>query len=328
MTMPGLAPEIVDYSDLGLWKHDLLCLASGVDEPFDALMNLPRAVYLAAHRVGCSVLLDGVAGDVVLTHGTQIARLLRSGRFVQAVRDAVGEERFWGPALPAWRTLAQSARTAVVPQWLRRMRHRARQYRGAPAVADEGLIDPAFARRIGLARRRASLRMPPPRRWLSHAEERTRSITGNSLLVGRERYDRVAASLAIEPRDPFTDLRMVAFCLQLPGAQLQCDGWPKLILRRAMAKRLPDTVIWRLGKENLGWTFTQTLFNQWAVWSDAAPDERQMLSAYVSSEHLPISLIRELDTRRQLDAKNESSLSVVSFKVVLFFEWLRQQGLS
>ncbi len=227
MTIPGIAPHTVDHADLGPWKDDLLRLAREVDEPFDAHMNLPRAVYLAAHRAGCRVELDGVGGDVVPGHGTQIARLLRSGRWVQAVRDAVGEERFWGPIWPAWRTLAQSARTAFVPQWLRRLRHRVRWHFPPVDRPSGGMIAPAFAQRIDLAGRRAALVPLPPRRRLSQGEGRARSVTSTPLLVGRERCDRVAVALAIEPRDPFMDLRVVAFCLQLPGAQLQRDGWPK-----------------------------------------------------------------------------------------------------
>jgi asparagine synthase (glutamine-hydrolysing) len=296
MTMPGLASEVVDYSDLGPWKDDLLRLVRELDEPFDAHMTLPRAIYLAAHRAGLKVMLDGVAGDVTLGDGTQIARLLRAGRWIQAARDASGEQRFWGPLRPAWRTLAQAARTAFVPQWLRRVRYWAvRRYRYPADWPDDFMIAEAFARRMDLAGRRMRLLQTPARRSPSHAEERARSITGNALLVGRERYDRIAAALAIESRDPFMDLRLVAFCLRLPGAQLQRDGWPKIIVRRAMAGRLPDLVRWRPGKEHLGWTFTRTLFNQWAIWRDAEPHERLRLAEYLRPERLPGGLLAYID---------------------------------
>jgi asparagine synthase (glutamine-hydrolysing) len=288
MTMPGLAPEVVDYSDLGRWKDDLLRLARELDEPFDAHMNLHRAVYLAAHRVGLNVMLDGVAGDTVLAHGTQTARLLRSGRWVQAVRDAIGEERFWGGGRRAWRTLVQGARTAVVPQWLRRVRHWTR--RGAPAWADGGLIAPAFARRIDLAGRKASLVPSPPRRWPSHAEERAGTITAPTLLVGRERYDRVAGAIAIEPRDPFMDLRLVDLCLRLPGSQLARDGWPKVILRRATAGRVPDAVRWRTGREHLGPAFTRSVFQLLAESRGAGRCDDEFWSAYIAEAHLFASL--------------------------------------
>jgi asparagine synthase (glutamine-hydrolysing) len=66
----------------------------------------------------------------------------------------------------------------------------------------------------------------------------------------------------MEPRDPFLDRRVVAFCLMLPGEQKLGSGWPKIILRRAMAERLPDAVRWRRGKEHLGWAFTTALMGR------------------------------------------------------------------
>jgi asparagine synthase (glutamine-hydrolysing) len=91
------------------------------------------------------------------------------------------------------------------------------------------------------------------------SHERARAIQHPYLTVGRERYDRVAAALAIEPRDPFLDRRVAAFCITLPGSQKLAHGWPKAVLRHAMAGRLPDAVRWRIGKEHLGWDFTKTL---------------------------------------------------------------------
>ena len=332
MTLPRLAPEVVDHSDLGPWKGDLLRLVCEVDEPFDTHMNLVRVVYLAAHRANLNVMLDGVGGDTVLTQGTQIARLLRSGRWVQAVRDAVGEERFWGPALPTWHTLAQSARTAFVPQWLRRARYRARRYFGALSVAHDSLIDPVFARRIDLPGRKASLSQRPPRHRPSHAEERASSIVNTPLLVGQERYDRVAAALSIEPRDPFVDLRMVGFCLRLPGTQLAKDGWPKLILRRAMDGLLPEAVVWRRGKEHLGWTFTRTLFTHWASWCHADANDIRTVSSYVRSNRLPTCLLDNGDTRVQkirinwpsngFAAASELNLAH-ELDIVMLTEWLK-----
>jgi asparagine synthase (glutamine-hydrolysing) len=325
MTIPGIAPHSVDHADLGPWKDDLLRLAMAVDEPFDAHMNLPRAVYLAARRAGLNVMLDGAAGDSVLTHSGQIASLLRGGRWLQAVRDAVGEERFWGPSWPAWRTLAQSARTAFVPQWLRRLRHRVRRHWPPGEQADGGIISATLAGRVDVAGRRAALVPPPTRGRLSHAEERARSITSTSLLVGRERYDRVAAALAIEPRDPFMDLRLTAFCLRLPGAQLQRDGWPKLILRRTMAGRLPDPVRWRRGKEHLGWTFTHTLFSRWATWRHTQYQESQTLSEYIRSDQLPNSLLANEDHVYHLSVADEKvfrSRIEQEVEVAIFTHWL------
>jgi asparagine synthase (glutamine-hydrolysing) len=92
-----------------------------------------------------------------------------------------------------------------------------------------------------------------------YGRERAQAIDHPHQVAARERYDRVASSLAIEPRDPFLDRRLVDFSLRLPGEQMQWNGWPKVILRRALAGRLPDTVRWRIGKQHVGGRFNTEL---------------------------------------------------------------------
>jgi asparagine synthase (glutamine-hydrolysing) len=264
MTMDGLAPHLVNHAAMDDVVSDLAAALGTMDEPFDDPMTLVRAVYLTASRAGAFAVLDGGAGDVVLSEGSHLARLIRAGQWRTAYREAAGQARFWGPAFPAWKTLARGARAAVVPNALRPLLQRAtddlrRRRRGARLVRSAP-IAPEFAHRIRLADRLAvldghrtgGLRVPLP-------VERAQALVHPNLTVGRERYDRVASALAIEPRDPFLDRRVVGLCLRLPGGQKLGAGWPKAVLRRAMAGRLPDAVRWRTGKNHLGWTFTTTL---------------------------------------------------------------------
>jgi len=135
----------------------------------------------------------------------------------------------------------------------------------------ESIINPIFAGRVGLESRLKTLDgwhpcgpLPDPR------QESARAVDHTFLTVGRERYDRVGSAVAVEPRDPFLDRRVVAFCLSLPGDQKLKGGWPKVILRRAMVGRLPDEVCWRQGKQHLGWAFTTALMQKLKV--DMEPD--------------------------------------------------------
>ena len=257
--MPGLVPHSVNHAELGPWIDDLQRLVEEESEPFDGHMTLPRAAYLAAHRAGIKVMLDGVAGDVVLGAGNLVPRLLRRGDWRQAWREIKGERHFWGPyeAVP-WQVL-RHLRSALTPDLARRMRHQLRQLRDRLRPVQGKLVKPALARRVNLTARHAGFRNLFHVGWRESAVERVDGMTHIYLTVGRERYDRVSAAMAIEPRDPFMDLRVINFCLSLPASQLQFDGWPKMILRRAVAGLLPDSVRWRTGKEHLGWTFTSTL---------------------------------------------------------------------
>ena len=94
--MPGLKSYRVNHADLEPYAEDLLSLTKRSDEPFDGHMALPRAVYLAARRAGINVVLDGVAGDIVLASDSHVARLLKRGRLIRAIQEARGERQFWG----------------------------------------------------------------------------------------------------------------------------------------------------------------------------------------------------------------------------------------
>ncbi len=279
--IPGLAPHFIELLKIADHRADLMRLPDGT-EPFDSHLTLIRAIYQAAHRTGVRVVLDGAGGDVILTSGNRVAHLLRLGRLFEAIREVRGEARFWGTDWPIGGILASAAWAALVPAPLRALRRTViTRYRDRRSCT-EGLVAPAFADRVTLGARRARLRRHSPGGQLSKPAARARSIFHPSLVVARERYDRIAAAMAIEPRDPFLDIRLIHFCLSLPSAQLQAGGWPKIILRRAMANLLPANVIWRHGKEHLGWSFTQALFETWPGWREQLKCGRSRLDPYVA----------------------------------------------
>ncbi|WP_291321976.1 asparagine synthase-related protein [Desulfonatronospira sp.] len=264
LTMDNLDPYIINYDQLDDLMPELAELTWNLDEPFDNHMTLLRAIYLAAHRKGIRVMLDGVGGDIVLSHGSHIARLLRAGHWLTAWREAVGLSGFWGGHYPAWRRMYQGAKSAFAPELIRRLhrgflKHRVQQRKLRENIR-ASLISPSFARRVALGERLQTMNGGKPEGLReSYGRERARAIDHNFLIVGRERYDRTASALAVEPRDPFLDLRVVDFCLTMPGSQILSKGWPKAVLRRAMEGLLPEPVRWRRGKEHLGWQYTAAL---------------------------------------------------------------------
>jgi len=281
LTLPGVAPNLVDHTELGTYRDDLIRLTQAIAEPFDGHMTLVRAVYIAAHRAGIKVMLDGGGGDVALTASNRVADHLRHLRWRAAWREARGEARFWKEPRHALRSMSAAAWVTFAATRVRDLRRNAVWNAQARKPGKRGTMSRQFADAIDR-----------PARWrlfhshiltddLPDSQRRAQSMRHPHLIVGRERYDRVAAALGIEPRDPFIDIRVLQFCLSLPADQLQRDGWPKGILRRAMAGRLPNEVIWRLGKEHLGWAFTQSLFGHWAGWREELCDATRALSRYV-----------------------------------------------
>lgn len=301
---------LVDHSELARDSGTLIELAEASAEPFDGNMTLQSALYLEARRRGVKVILDGAAGDMALASGNRVAELLRQGRFRSAVHEATGEKQFRGPVRNRWRALLEGAWAAFVPPRIRGLRRTlAARLQDRTSRVGSGLIAPGFARRVNLTqRRRQLLRHSGSARPFGMAY-RLKVLQHPNLVAARERYDRVASALGIEPRDPFMDIRLLRFCLSLPSAQMQADGWPKIILRRAMEGLLPAELVWRRGKKHLGWTFTRSLLSFWNGWADELNEPR--------------SPIRRLINSCALDAATMDMEA--GFKLTILSRWIRHK---
>jgi asparagine synthase (glutamine-hydrolysing) len=101
-------------------------------------------------------------------------------------------------------------------------------------------------------------------------------------VAARERYEREAARIGIEPRDPYLDVRVINFCLSLPVELIVRNGWTKFILRDAMADRLPDVIRWRKGRKHLGWEFSRTVMaaSRFAL-SEAFESDFRLVAPYL-----------------------------------------------
>jgi asparagine synthase (glutamine-hydrolysing) len=235
------------------WKHA---------HPVANSILLPAMMYLAASRKGIRVVLDGIDGDLVLnTPPRYIARLLRDGQWRRAWSEARGSsanspyESWRGP----WRLFAENGLAAYTPGFLKRLRRRlsSRRVNGLLAASAVSLD---FASRIRLKERLKQARadggsVSPLNLQAMHA----RSLGSPGIVRGMEGFDRIAARYGIEARHPWSDKRLVDFCLRLPLDQMTRDGWTKYILRRSMAQYLPDEVRWNRTKEHLGWHMTYSL---------------------------------------------------------------------
>jgi asparagine synthase (glutamine-hydrolysing) len=265
LAMDGLDPHLVHLEKLEELLPDLEGLTWSLDEPFDNHMTLIRAIYLAARRNNLKAVLDGGDGDLILSEGSHIVRLIQRGHWLAAYREAKGQESFWSNAYPARRELFRSACRAFVPQPVWHLRHAVRSrisQKSAEKNIQKSIICPLFAQSVTLSKRLNTLASHGSQGVLiEYQQERIQAIDHPYLTVGIERYNRVASALAIEPRHPFLDRRVVEFCITLPSGQKMNQGWPKAIMRRSMADRLPDSVRWRIGKQNLGWAFTKELMN-------------------------------------------------------------------
>ncbi|MEO5578108.1 MAG: asparagine synthase-related protein [Sphingomicrobium sp.] len=275
-----LTATLIDYSRLGGTLDELVRMAKECAEPFDAPMTLHRAAYLEARRDGTKIVLDGVGGDLVLEPGNVVAELIAKGQLTEALRESAWRKRSFRGGVAAARQFIASIRALAMPKAIRHLRRRLDWgLDDRLALAGRTLINPLLVRSADLPQRRKQFRNHITTGIPFGPDYRVDAITHPHLIVGRERYDRVASALGIEPRDPFLDLRLISFCLSLPLEQLHRGRYTKAILRRAMDGIVPAEAIWRRGKEHVGWQFTQQLL----PWLDPETAcDQQMLGRYVN----------------------------------------------
>lgn len=251
-----------------------------------------RSLYAAARQRGVRVLLDGIDGDTVVSHGlaylTELTRtrqwstladevralaqhfdcppgrllehyslplladLARRGRLLSLLRAADEIGRPF--MLPGRRLAWQYGVRPLVPQPLRRVRG---WLRGGPPA--ESIVRGEFARRIALEQRLRTLTCASRHLPQTAREEHYRNLLQGVIPSLLEILNKAAPAFSIEPRYPFFDRRLVEFCLALPAEQKVHQGWTRVVLRRAMGGTLPVEVQWRKGKSDLGPNFTHTL---------------------------------------------------------------------
>ncbi|HEY9605863.1 MAG TPA: lasso peptide isopeptide bond-forming cyclase [Allocoleopsis sp.] len=219
-------------------------------------LYLTRNMYRAAQQKTIRVMLDGLDGDIVVSHGgLHLRELAQAGNWIglaQQMRVAgIYSQSPWklfsyylwsyglkptlirGPIRKAWQTMHHQFQPTISP-----------------------IINANFAQRLHLAERVQAVESQRLK-YSTVRGEHYQNLTAGIVQLALQLVGRTGATFAIEPRHPFFDRRLVEFCLALPTEQKLNHGWSRLVLRRAMTDILPATVQWRETKANLGSSFNR-----------------------------------------------------------------------
>jgi len=261
---------VLDQNGLGeieahLVRADLLSPMTDLDAMFwheDGPFFGPNlymhwGLYGAARRHGVRVLLDGLEGDVTVSHGEdRLTELTRSWQWGTLARELFAIARHGGRG---WRrALRHCVVGPIIPHPIRRV-VRILKGGGLDGMGAGSILRQDFSRRLGLADRQRAMANARGNWSHTNREDHYRRLNHGVIPLIHEVADMAAAPFCIEPRYPFADRRLVEFCLALPPAQKRCQGWGRIVLRRAMAGVLPEAIRWRREKSNLSGNFNSRL---------------------------------------------------------------------
>jgi len=213
----GLRPIVLDSAEnhASPWSDLDDLLPDG--PPFATNHYLNVGMAKAAGPIGVRTILDGLAGDLIISRGSaRMAELFMRGKLITLARELGALRQRSGTPLARLFVTNVAVRVAPWPlvklaAWMRR-----RPYRG--------------------------------QRFRSVREEQMSQFESPFVAEGLEISDRMVAGRGVEGRYPFFDRRLAEYCFSLPSDQKLADGYSRIVARRAMEGIVPDAVRWRAGK--------------------------------------------------------------------------------
>ena len=321
------------------------------DEPFYAgNLYMHWAIYAAARNNGITVLLDGIDGDNIVSHGIYYLReLAASTNWKEFSSYAKGlarsfvdegitaEDMFALHGADCFRKFARDGATpfAVLSSALRIALGLGISVKN---VLSYVLTDREYRLPGRLSRDRIETRMMlltstlaadvPIREWLvqcmendpeptSEMQGQYQALTSGVVPFVFEIADRASAAFSVETRYPYFDKRVVEFCMSLPPQQKISKKCTRVVLRRAMAELLPQQVQQRGGKGNLGHNFTMGLLTKDKPIIDDVLENPGELERYVNMD-----VFRTMYSKFRLDG--ESNLAPKIWQIASLGIWLRR----
>lgn len=311
--------------------EDLADVAWSRAHPCDNSITLPALMCLAASRRGTRIMLHGASGDVTTgVPNRYIAYFMRDGNWKRAwdeCQHASINNNYLRGVSPL-SLFALNLWTAITPAAIKAMVYRARESR--PALAGSA-INPEFAKRLRIEERlRLQHEAEAAERGLAAnirdgQAQLLRSPSGPAL--GLSGYGRLGRRYGMEMRDPWGDKRVVEYFLHLPLAYKTGQGWTKYMVRRSLASQLDSRIVWRVGKEHLGWQLTRCLMqNSRNFIRQSFEMDFEWVTGYIDADCIHARLNRYLNSvdvdTPQAHADRESVYQVLT--VMLWLKRLHQ----
>jgi asparagine synthase (glutamine-hydrolysing) len=207
---------------------------------YDVFGYMTEALFRAGHDRGVRALLNGFGGDSAASFSGMGSLAQFIGRWIELVRQRLRSQDPDGQA--AWRMLMREIISPLSPDFVFRFYRRITGKKPLDWTSRYS-IHPALARRMGLD-------LPVRNRTLPRACDLIIDyVNSGQLQELLEEWASRGAAVALEPRYPLLDRRLIEFCVRVPPGQHVRGGHGRSLIRRAMEGVAPSEVQWRTTKE-------------------------------------------------------------------------------
>lgn len=298
---------------------DLETVLRRQDEPFFAPnLFLNRLVWKAAQECGVRVLLDGLLGDNVVSHGieylNELAQRWRWMRLATELRQIIQKSKRQIPLRGPWLSYVRDKGIRpIVPEAALALLRRVRRQPAEPWENRLSVFNPDFVDQANL-RQRLAIRYRQERGRKTARQAHADALESGMIETALEVYDHGCAEFGIEARFPFADKRLVEFCLGIPGSQKVSQGYTRMILRRALADHLPDPIRWRTDKGDLSWSFLDGFGRGVATVESKIESSKDFLRQFIDLARVDRLLSR---LRRGVVTESEADL----FEIAILAAW-------
>jgi asparagine synthase (glutamine-hydrolysing) len=296
-------------------NEDIETMLWHLDEPFwYPFLLVNWQLYKQARSQEVRVLLDGIDGDTtVAACGTSyLKELLFTRRWLQLLTEIEGMNQRFGDSRLI--NLKQYVLSPLSKQPMLKFWDKLR----GNTPWKSGLINPDFATRMEVDRhfhRKGAYAWEPR---ASARETHYRLFAHYPTIL--ELLNKSGAAFGIEYRHPFTDKRLVEFCLAVPAEQKFHQGVTRAVMRRGLANFLPENVQQRRGKGTVTHQYVRNLLIAPPTdWGKVIINDVKSLEAYVR-----MTKLREM-YHNYLDLGQEKSSVGVCHSASLAL-WLYQVG--
>jgi len=286
------------------------------DEPYFAPnLFMYWELYQTAREQGIRVFLDGIDGDITVSHGLEyfpdLVRTCRWGTLYHEANEFTKRNGGINPSKLIWK---YGLRPLIPTSLLGLIRAST-----GKDFLSRSIINPNLAKRIEVSERINKVN-GKSNFHLSARERHQQELESPQLTLDLELLDKVSATFSIETRHPFFDKRLVEYCLALPPEQKLSQGWTRYIFRRSMASVLPEDVCWRTSKADFSVNFLQAIKNyDKALLNRMLFSDTQIIEPYLDIPKLESTCQRVIS---QPDFSIQDALIV--YGAVMLIPWLKK----